>query len=146
MSDFQKHNWVALLASAATLIIPSVMGAKFESSLIMALAVYLGANFPDLDTASIPSMWAARFSILASGYFIFAEKPIYAAVIGIIYAAPKISKHRGWTHKYSTLFILTATVFVFWKKYLLIADAFCVGLLIHYYVDKISLFERKNWI
>ena len=146
MSDFKKHNWYAIGASGWVFASTFYFGSKFEVSLILSLAIYLGANFPDLDTASIPSMWAARFSIVASVYFIYAEKPLYAAIVGIIYAAPKVGKHRGWTHKYITLFVITAVVFYFWKRHLLIANAFCTGLLIHYYIDKISPFERKNWI
>ncbi len=147
MSDFKEHNWFALGASTVILLTGLILGIKPEFSLVLALAVYLGANFPDLDTASIPSMWAARFSIISSVIFIYIEKPVYAVIVCMVFIAPKISKHRGWTHKYITPLILSVAVFVLFKPFTLIAVAFSIGLIIgHYLPDKMNPFELKNWI
>ena len=146
MSGFQKHNWFALGVSALILITALSGGIKIEYTIILALAVYLGANFPDLDTASTPSMWAARFSILASTYFIYIEKPIYAVIVCIVFILPKISKHRGWTHKYSTPVLITAATYALFEPFTLIAIVFSLGLITHYIPDKINPFELKNWI
>ena len=146
MSDFKKHNWFAVGASALVLIATLAAGSKFEVSLILSVAVYLGSNFPDLDTASTPSKWAARFALVSSAYFIYAEKPIYGLIVCMIFIAPKESKHRGWTHKFSTPALITASIFILFKEYLLVACAFSVGLLIHYTLDRLNPFEFKNWI
>ena len=146
MSGFQKHNYYAIAGNIVIFILLIATGIKPGFSLIMALAVYLGANFPDLDTVSIPSMWAARFSILASIYFVFIEKPIYAVIVCMVFIAPKISKHRGWTHKYSTLVLIPVITYFSFEVYTLIAICFSTGLLIHYTTDKINPFKFKNWI
>jgi len=146
MSDFKKHNWFAVGASALVLIATLAAGSKFEVSLILSVAVYLGANFPDLDTASTPSKWAARFALVSSAYFIYVEEPIYGLIVCMIYISPKVSKHRGWTHKFSTPVLITATVLIIFREYTLIAVAFSVGLLAHYALDRLNPFEFKNWI
>ena len=146
MSGFQKHNYYAIAGSLAITILLIAMGVKFEIALMLSLAGYLGANFPDLDTNSIPSMWAARFVILSSAYFIYIDKLIYAVIVGIIFAAPKISKHRGWTHKYSTLVLIPVIVYFTFEIYTLIAIFFSAGLLVHYEIDRLNPFKFKNWI
>ena len=66
MSGFQKHNYYAIAGRVAVLIALIAIGIKLEVALMLSLVCYLGAHFPDLDTASIPSMWAARFVIVSS--------------------------------------------------------------------------------
>ena len=146
MSGFQKHNYYALAGSLAIATLFIMMGLKPETSLILGFSVYLGANFPDLDTASIPSMWAARLSMLNSIYFIYIGNPIYAVIVCMVFIAPKISKHRGWTHKYSTLVLIPIIVYFTFEIYTLIAIAFSCGLLIHYAIDKMNPFNPKNLI
>jgi hypothetical protein len=147
MSDFKKHNWIALGISIAIGITGLIIGIKPEFSLVLALPVYLGSNFPDLDTASKPSMYAARFSIISSVYFIYIEKPIYAVIVCIVFILPKIGKHRGWTHKYSTPIILSVATYLLFEPFTLIAMAFSIGLIVgHYVPDKMNPFELKNWI
>ena len=146
MSGFQKHNYYAVVGSAVITIILISIGVKFETALILSLSGYLGANFPDLDTTSIPSMWAARFVIISSAYFIYIDKLIYAVIVGIIFAAPKIKEHRGWTHKYSTLVLIPVITYFTFEIYTLITISFSAGLLIHYTVDKLNPFKFKNWI
>ncbi len=146
MSGFQKHNYQAIVQSLIIFITLIVLGLKPENALMISLIVYLGANFPDLDTNSIPSMWAARFVIVSSVYFIYIDKLIYAVIVGIIFAAPKISKHRGWTHKYSTLVLIPVTVYFRFEPYTLIAISFSIGLLIHYAIDRLNPFKFNNWI
>ena len=146
MSGFQKHNYYAMAGSVLISISLIAVGVKPEFALILSLSGYLGANFPDLDTASTPSMWAARFVIASSAYFIYIDKLIYAVIVGIIFAAPKISKHRGWTHKYSTLVLIPVITYYTFESYTLIAIAFSVGLLIHYAIDKMNPFNHNNLI
>lgn len=146
MSGFRKHNYYAIAGSVMITISLIVMGIKSEFSIILALSAYLGANFPDLDTTSTPSIWAARLSILASIYFVFIEKPIYAVIVCMVFIAPKISKHRGWTHKYSTLVLTPVIVHYTFEVYTLIAISFSTGLLIHYAIDRLNPFNPKNII
>lgn len=146
MSGFKKHNYYAIAGSIAISIVIFAMGSKIETALALALALYLGANFPDLDTNSIPSMWAARVSILASIYFVLIEKPIYAVFVCMVFIAPKVSRHRGWTHKYGTLVLIPVIVYFTFAVYTLIAISFSVGLLIYCAIDRMNPFRFKNLI
>ena len=146
MSGFQKHNYYAIAGSGLIFFTLIALGVKLEIALILSLSGYLGANFPDLDTVSIPSMWAARFVVVSCAYFLYNYYYIYAAIVGIIFAAPKISKHRGWTHKYSTLVLIPVITYFSFEVYTLIAICFSAGLLIHYVIDRINPFNFGSWI
>ncbi|MCK5607120.1 metal-dependent hydrolase [Candidatus Pacearchaeota archaeon] len=146
MSGFQKHNYYGIIGSVAIALFLIMIGIKFEFALMLSLVVYLGANFPDLDTASTPSIIAARFAIVASIYFVSIEKPIYAVIACMVFIAPKISKHRGWTHKYSTPILIPVITYFTFEVYTLIAIAFSAGLLIHYAIDRLNPFNTKNLI
>lgn len=146
MSGFKKHNFYGIYASSIMFVTMITLGLKTETSLILSLSAYLGSNFPDLDTNSIPSMWAARFAIVSSVYFVYINNPIYSVIVGIIFAAPKVHKHRGWTHKYTTLFSIPVLVYFMFEVYTLIAISFSAGLFFHYLIDRLNPLNLKNWI
>ena len=126
------------------------------ASLIMMLSTFSGSLFPDLDTASIPSKWTARFLsvyiglILLSGELIdkfnydveLHTKP--ALILAFIFVLCKGDKHRGITHALLWIPGLIGLGLFTGNHYLI---GFAIGLFTHLVVcDKISIMNFRNWI
>ena len=146
--NFKQHFTGGVVGSivAATGLITTnnFYGGLDDKTILYATTMVLvGSLAPDLDTDSIPARWAARIGVIASILFIYGEKPIIAAVIGLVYMLMKCGKHRGFSHKYLTLAII-AGIGIYLTNIIIIG--FASGMLIHFILDKISPFKKYNWI
>lgn len=150
--NFPDHSRAGLITSAVTatgaLFFGDSLGAGFETwaqtkqSFLLGLLVYIGSVFPDLDTESIPSRWAARIGLVFFCIMAYLNKPWPSAIAGALFFLVKADKHRGFTHKY--WFIAAFIIYgLYYHQYL--ACAFGLGLLVHFRIDRISPFEWKNW-
>jgi len=150
--NFPEHSRAGLKVSAVTiggcLFFGDSIGAGLETwiqvkqSFVLGCFVYAGSVFPDLDTESIPSRWAARIGLVFFCIMAYLNKPWPAAIAGALFFLVKADKHRGFTHKYWFIAAFIAYGLIYDKFY---ACAFGIGLLVHFRVDRISPFELKNW-
>ena len=140
--NFPEHSRAGWIAGVVTLCAGVVLTSRFDKPLLWAIIVYIGAVFPDLDTDSIPSRWAARLGFAFAVIMMFLKKPWPPAIAGALFFLIKSGKHRGFTHKWAIPISLIFAGFT-WDQSL--CFAFAGGLLIHFAVDKISPFAMKNW-
>jgi membrane-bound metal-dependent hydrolase YbcI (DUF457 family) len=129
---------------------------NFEQSIFAGFLAFCGANFPDLDTDSIPSRWTARIGVVVSLVCFYLKTPWPVAWMGLMFFIAKSDKHRGFTHKYVLVAFCVAFVFypTSWPLGLLISfyginwlfGAFGVGVASHLLLDDISPWETKNWV
>lgn len=139
--NFSDHSRAGLITSAVTITGSLFFGQHLEQAILLGAFVYIGSIFPDLDTESIPSRWAARIGLVFFCIMAYLNKPWPAAIAGALFFLVKADKHRGFTHKY--WFITAFIVYgLYYHQYL--ACAFAIGLLVHFRVDRISPFELKN--
>jgi hypothetical protein len=109
--------------------------------LFVPLLFFMGGLFPDLDTHSTPSKWAARVGVIISAFLIYKNLPLYAALIGIIFMLTKVGKHRGWTHSITLCIALSLL-----GRYIgigLYSYAFSGGILTHIIADLVYSKVKK---
>jgi membrane-bound metal-dependent hydrolase YbcI (DUF457 family) len=104
-----------------------------NSRVSVPLVFFLGGIFPDLDTQSIPSKWAARVGAIASAILVYKSQAPQAALIGIIFMLTKCGNHRGWTH--SLALPLAISLAGWYLKLPLYALTFSAGLILHVSLD-----------
>lgn len=141
--NFSQHARDGLTAAALVSVASFVYYKNFDRALLTGLVIFAGSIFPDLDTDSIPSRWAARVGFVSSLILLSLNKPYAPAIAGMMFFLIKSGKHRGFIHKYYLpvfCFVLTA------RTGNLLYAAFGFGLVIHLWLDRLSIFERKNWI
>ena len=138
--NFPQHSKAGAYASGAVCVISLITNQTAESIFFNSLAVYLGSIFPDLDTESTPSKWAARLGFIFVVLCLVNKNPEPAAIAGGLFFLVKSDQHRGFLHKY--WFIAAFVAVGYFLHYL--AFLFAMGLLVHFWVDKISPLERKN--
>jgi membrane-bound metal-dependent hydrolase YbcI (DUF457 family) len=97
--------------------------------------VFVGGLFPDLDTHSTPSKWAAKIGVTVSATLIYLNHPLEAAIIGLGFMLTKCGKHRGWTH--SLLLPVAVLGLSYHQNVLIYGLGFSIGLLIHTLADDI---------
>ena len=116
-----------------------------ELAVVGGVTCFLGSEFPDLDTDSIPSRMTARFSFGLSLTLYFFGMLHYSALIGLVFMLIKCQPHRGITHSPLLPFglIITAVVLNFNNNlfYALLLWCFAVGLTAHNIVDSRILFK-----
>ena len=116
-------------------------------SVFSAVTAMAGALSPDIDSASIPSRWFARFGILVSVILMWAGKYKEASISGIIYMAFSAGRHRGWTHSWWFAIACFASAFLAYNRiplpyigvlpiYFILAASFGLGLCVHYLLDR----------
>jgi len=141
--NFSQHAKAGLISATIAGIGYYTFANDLKTAVMSAALVFIGSVFPDLDTESIPSRWAARIGFIFSLLCIATNKLLPAAIIGALFFLIKSGKHRGFTHKYS-LPALCITAWFFLGN--VPCAAFGVGLLVHFGLDKISPFQWKNWL
>lgn len=139
--NFVDHSRIGAISSAI-IATGSLYFYQFEQAVLVGIVVYIGSLFPDLDTDSIPSRWAARLGLAFCCVMLYLEKPYPPAIVGGLFMLLKADKHRGFTHKW--WFPLSFIAYGFWSDQHL-AIAFGLGLIVHFKVDGINFFEWKNW-
>jgi len=140
--NFPDHSRAGLIASAMTATVGLFFGQHLEQAVLTGGFVYIGSIFPDLDTESIPSRWAARIGLVFFCIMAYLDKPWPAAIAGALFFLVKADRHRGFTHKYWFIAVFIAYGLIYEQA---LACAFGVGLLVHFRIDRISPFELKNW-
>lgn len=146
MSDFKTHSIAAASVAVPAFFLPLALGAEMADAVFFAMIVFLAANFPDLDTESVPSRWAARGVFLSGCYLVYCEKPEYALVIAGLFVLTKVGVHRGWTHKYTTPILIAAAGVYLFPELALLFIGFSIGMIVHLAVDRISPLEKVGWI
>lgn len=117
-----------------------------NQALIGGISCFLGSEFPDLDTGSIPSRIAARVGALSAIALIYFNLSFYAALIGVVYMVVKAQPHRGLTHSYALpviCFILASFVF---PQYAIMLSCFGIGLIVHNIIDRRNPISPMSWI
>ena len=140
--NFVDHSRIGAISSAVVATGSLIYGYQLEQSAVIGIVVYIGSLFPDLDTDSIPSRWAARLGLAFFCVMAYLNKPWPPAIAGALFFLLKADKHRGFTHKwwFPLGFIAYAIYDVNYTAW-----AFGVGLIVHLKVDGIKFFEVKNW-
>jgi len=118
-----------------------------EQALIGGIACFLGAEFPDIDTGSIPSRVAARIGALSAIALIYLNLSFYAALIGTAFMIVKAQPHRGLTHSYLLPFMCFVLASTYYDYYSIAASCFGIGLIVHILiVDRINPFNPLSWL
>lgn len=113
MSNFKGHNIAGTIAATVSggvgyLTFPLPM------ALAGALATYLFALFPDLDTKSTPSKVFYGGILLLLGVLYFQGLYQQATKVAIVAIVPQILTHRGFLHSiWASLLIPTALTALF---------------------------------
>jgi hypothetical protein len=92
---FQGHVKTSAIAGTVSGIVAYQYEPK--TAFYMACIAFIGGLFPDLDTESKPSKYAARAGVVSS-LLLLNSNPKLAALIGILFMLAKVDRHRGWTH------------------------------------------------
>jgi len=140
--NFVDHSRIGAISSVVIGTGSLIYGYELEQSVLIGIVVYIGSLFPDLDTDSIPSRWAARVGLVFFCIMAYLKKPWPPAIAGGLFFLLKADKHRGFTHKW--WFPLGFITYGIYAEQSL-AIAFGFGLIIHFKVDGIKFFEMKNW-
>ncbi len=117
-----------------------------EDAIVGGVACFLGSEFPDLDTGSIPSRMFARFGFLAAFGLLYYDQAYYAALVGIFFMFVKSQPHRGITHSYFLPLLLFLFSVVIFQEYAIMLSCFGVGLLVHYILDRRNPLNPLNWV
>jgi len=140
--NFPDHSRAGLIASVVVSVASMIFTQDLDSAVLLGFSVYIGSVFPDLDTDSIPSRWAARIGVLFFLIMAYLNKPWPPAIAGALFFLVKADHHRGFTHKYwFPLGFIVCGIYL--QQYS--ACAFGFGLLVHFMIDGISPFALKNW-
>jgi uncharacterized metal-binding protein len=140
--NFDGHVKVSLVTGAATGITASSLGLAIPfDALLLAVFAFMGGLFPDLDTHSKPSKYAARIG-LVTGFILLAKHPYATAVIGMLFMATKVDNHRGMTHSWITVigFLVIGQIISFFSY----AVAFSIGVASHLLADKYSTWKKTT--
>lgn len=145
-----NHKAHLIAGMSSGLVVSGVLAnySSIEVAIVGGVACFLGSEFPDLDTNSIPSLIAARVGFLASLALFYFNQFQYAALLGIVFMLIKSQPHRGLTHSYIlplALFILSWLILGNYAFYSVISSCFGVGLIVHSAVDRKNPFRLKNW-
>lgn len=141
--NFAPHARAGLTASAIISVASFICFKNFDRSLLIGLVVFAGSVFPDLDTDSKPSRWTAKVGFIFSFIMLVFNRPYVPAIAGMMFFLIKSSKHRGFIHKYyfpALCFILAGGTGN------LLYAAFAVGLVVHFWLDRINPLKWRNWI
>lgn len=127
-----------------------------ESAVTLGGAVFIGSQFPDLDTGSIPTRWFGRIGFLFSFAILmyslkagFGNLTLAGYTVGLISLFSQGSKHRGLTHKYYIPLILGGLFFypVFEGTLMpFICLGLSSGIFIHLFIDGIFPWKIKAWV
>jgi hypothetical protein len=140
--NFSSHAKSGLILGPTATVLSYLFTNNVQLSVVSGLLAFIGAIFPDLDTDSIPSRWAARIGFGSVLALLYLQKPYPAAWLGLLFFLIKSGKHRGFMHKYHLPTFCFAVSMITGN---LFYAAFGFGLCLHFWVDKISPLELKNW-
>jgi membrane-bound metal-dependent hydrolase YbcI (DUF457 family) len=130
--NYRGHRNTSFIGSLLTFA-AGLFFFHFQQAFVLGGLTFLGGLFPDLDTESTPSKWAARFGVLLSLYAIFKDKTDLAVYYSLLFMLAKSDKHRGWTH---SIFLPVAISAISYKLNLFhYGLAFSFGIYIHILSD-----------
>lgn len=141
--NFSSHARAGLTAAAAVSVASFIYFRNFDQAALTGLVLFAGSIFPDLDTDSIPSRWAARIGFVVSLTMLYLRKPFVPALAGMMFFLVKSGRHRGFIHKYCfPVFFLVLGAGTGNVLY----AAFGAGLVVHLWLDRISPLDGRRWI
>jgi hypothetical protein len=141
--NFSEHARAGITASLAVSLAGFIYYNDIAKVVPVGLAAFLGSVFPDLDTTSKPSVWAARMGLVFSLICLAINKPYPAALVGMLFFLVKSEPHRGFLHKYAFIALFFAYGAIQLNP---VSLAFGAGLIVHFWLDKLSPLAWKNWI
>lgn len=144
--NFYSHAKAGLLAASIMGGVAAFVNKDLQTAVYSFTLTFCGSIFPDLDTESIPSRWAARAGLLFTSACIFLDNLFPAAIAGMLFFAIKSGHHRGFTHKYPlpVICILLSFYLGFWDS--MLYASFGIGLICHLMLDNLRLLDSRNWI
>lgn len=77
----------------------------------IALAVFFGL-WPDVDTKSKGQGMFLTLFVLVDLVLLYRQEYKRAAYLGLLVVLPVLSRHRGWTHRVSTMILLTGALYM----------------------------------
>jgi membrane-bound metal-dependent hydrolase YbcI (DUF457 family) len=148
--NFKQHATLGIITGAVCGVTASYTGTRdLEAFAVAGLTAFVGSQFPDLDTKSTPSKWFARLAVLLVIFDSF--RPFYADsqieyyYPAVLFCFMQSGKHRGWTHSYFVPMVCFGLGVYFKYDFMLFAS-FAMGVLSHYYLDRMSLFKKSSWV
>lgn len=144
--NFKDHSNYGLVSASLVSVSTFYLTSNNIISLACGVLTYLFSLFPDLDTQSTPSRYAAMIGVATALFLLLAGKQVESAIIGISYMAIKTQKHRGYTHKYVIPLALSLVGVYFLPSFGIFFLAIAVGFLTHYFCDSLNPLLKKNWI
>jgi membrane-bound metal-dependent hydrolase YbcI (DUF457 family) len=149
--NFKQHATLGIITGVVCGVTASQITQidKVETFVLCTIVAFTGSQFPDLDTKSTPSKWFARFAVLmwffAVDWFDTWAVNLPLLVPGVFLNFMQSGKHRGWTHSY---FVPMGCfgLGVYFKYDFMLFASFAIGVLSHYYLDRMSLFKKSSWV
>lgn len=141
--NFSSHAKAGLIVSGLAAGANFLFFGGAQQTVFAAALCFVGSVFPDLDTDSIPSRWAARAGLAFCCLCLYQKVYLPAVIAGMLFFAVKSGKHREFTHSYGVAalaIIIGVSIGNFFYC------AFGVGLLCHFIVDGLSPLDPGNWI
>jgi uncharacterized membrane protein YoaK (UPF0700 family) len=164
MSNFKEHSRIGILAGFLFSAIVFYFTRDVFTSLLSGVTVYAGANFSDVDHQSKPAKFVATVLFIYITIVLFQTDITKLIDYGLghfgreldvpnlhysdallfawIFIFIKTLKHRGLTHKYALPCAIGALAFITGN---ILYASFSVGLIVHYYEDKIHPGRLSNW-
>ena len=139
---FSQHAKGGVIAATLTAASQFAIVNDWKMAGLSGVLCFIGSIFPDLDTESIPSRWAARLGLVFSLICFYTKNYLPAVIAGSLFFLIKSGSHRGFTHKY---FFPAICIGVGIGVGNFLHVSFGVGLIVHFWLDRISIFEWKNW-
>lgn len=138
--NFKQHAIIGAASSGIIAVGSFALTKNPAIALTFGVSLFVGSIIPDIDTGSIPSRIFAVATIILAGILMYFGLDKHAAIVGIINAALRIDKHRGYTHSWLLIIVCSAIgiVAAFGKipEYFVLLAPFAVGLIVHYLVDR----------
>jgi uncharacterized metal-binding protein len=143
--NYKAHRNYGATTALIVIIVSAIATKSVEISLFCGLITLIFSLFPDLDTHSTPSRYAAWAVLVAMGYFIYFKQEINACLIAGCFIFIKTQKHRGWTHKFWLPSLLLGVGLYCLESIGVYFIAASVGLCTHFACDSISPLKLRNW-
>jgi len=157
--NFKGHLALSSICAAGAMICAPKVGIDitFQEMDYIVPAIIMGSWFPDCDTHSTSSKIYAAILFVLLIIFSLKRQPWYGIALISPFIAAKLSKHRGWMHKYYLPTGLLVAAYFLPKfltfepissiliDYFFLVPAFCFGIVTHYFGDQIWPWQFKNW-
>ena len=108
-AEWQSDAWQRFLDQPLDFGQPiSLLLSVFVTAVFMAL-------FPDLDTTSVPQRWFFRAMFVTLAILYFQKELEVFCLLAFVTLLPVMHKHRGWTHRKVTPWLVALFLAIIWE-------------------------------